>query len=291
MDSQLALSAVLLKHINCLWLNQLFGTFPWARRGDNRWLRRYELTVFFWKLANWLSCFPKKGISSKRWDHLRWSFVAQGKALYNWLHIPSAFSKWQMLYHGQPTWRLWLSTSWSTHRRISSLNSRPHNVKKTIRSVFDSLFESKPASKLCKEKKKTIAECHGCSWRHAITSHVFSLSPSAFFPRRPDGRDEHKFLASDQKLVEEISERFKYHEQVDVVAKVLLYDLSGGGQGFLDRLAESGAACIKPAEKMRKLLIHWCTEKPEECYEEKLSDKLKLARSVCFTCPENVPQL
>ena len=112
-----------------------------------------------------------------------------------------------------------------------------------------------------------------------------------FFPRLPDGRDEHHFLASNQKLVEEISERFKYQEQVDAVAKVLLYDLSGGGQGFLDQLAESGATCRKPAEEMRKLLIHWCTEKPEECYKEKLSDKLKLARSVCFTCPENVPQL
>ena len=93
---------------------------------------------------------------------LNGSFQSPNCPLKGFFHSPngifySQMAGWRPIFRAlQPTWYLWLSTctSWSTHGRISSLNSWPHNVKKTIRSVFDSLFESKPESKLCKKKKK-----------------------------------------------------------------------------------------------------------------------------------------
>ena len=61
------------------------------------------------------------------------------------------------------------------------------------------------------------------------------------------------------------------------VATDLLQGLpGGGGPGFIDRQTAAGGV-PNPTKNMRQVLIHWCTEKPEECTKMKLYQELKRA--------------
>ena len=107
--------------------------------------------------------------------------------------------------------------------------------------------------------------------------------------------DDAELIVSNSRLVDKFSKKFQSDEQVDKVAKLLLWDLpDGGSQNFQKQLPASGNAgscSMTPTEKMRKLLIDWCTEKPEDCNKEKLYYQVLSTVPLRDTCSDILGKL